>query len=202
MDAGPLYLSESARVTFSEQPPESTPADRESLVSQFVTAAGHFHAPARVIPAAPPPLFEAISDLTKDHRPVVLAEPVDLPRILFEPLLAAGSVITAPTEDQLDAAQVGITEGFAGLARTGSICVANNRQLAGAISLFAREHIAVIQAASIVSRPRDLFTVPQVREKVLSRDFVIVTGPSATADMGELVYGVHGPGKLHIIILE
>jgi len=191
-------------VTFSEPHPhsEGAPADSKSLVSQFIAAARHFHAAARVIPAAPQPLFEAISDLIKDRRPVVLAEPVDLSRTLFEPLLAAGSIITDPTEDELDAAQVGITEGFAGLARTGSVCVANNRQLAGAVSLFAREHIAVLQAASIVSRPRDLFTVPAVRDKALTRDFVIVTGPSATADMGELVYGVHGPGKLHIIILE
>ena len=31
---------------------------------------------------------------------------------------------------------------------------------------------------------------------------VFVTGPSATADMGPLVRGVHGPHKLHIIVLR
>ena len=33
-------------------------------------------------------------------------------------------------------------------------------------------------------------------------DAVLATGPSATADMGELVYGVHGPRETHAIILE
>jgi len=31
---------------------------------------------------------------------------------------------------------------------------------------------------------------------------VFVTGPSATADMGPLVRGVHGPHKLHILVLR
>jgi len=30
---------------------------------------------------------------------------------------------------------------------------------------------------------------------------VFVTGPSATADMGPLVRGVHGPHQLHVIVL-
>ena len=38
--------------------------------------------------------------------------------------------------------------------------------------------------------------------KGLTRSFSFITGSSATADMGPLVRGVHGPGQLHIIILE
>ena len=34
------------------------------------------------------------------------------------------------------------------------------------------------------------------------RDLVFITGPSATADMGPLVRGVHGPHRLHILLLE
>lgn len=189
-------------MTGAEPQSEMTSGDRQSLGRQFVAAAERFHATAQAIPATPHQLLAAMQDRIQGRGPVVLAEPVDLPRALFQPLLNTGAIITGPTEELLEEAQVGITEGFAGLARTGSVCVANNRELAGAVSLFAREHIAVLDANTIVSRPKDLFTAPSVREKVLSRDFVIVTGPSATADMGELVYGVHGPGKLHIIILE
>lgn len=189
-------------MAFTASHSEVTPRDQESLVQQFLAAAERFHATAAVVPSSPQHLFDAISRRIQSSQPVVLAEPEDLPRALFQPLLDTGSIITNPTEEQMEAAQIGITEGFAGLAQTGSVCVANNLQLAGAVSLFAREHIAVLDAASIVARPRDLFSVPAVREKVLSRDFVIITGPSATADMGELVYGVHGPGKLHIIVLE
>jgi L-lactate dehydrogenase complex protein LldG len=31
---------------------------------------------------------------------------------------------------------------------------------------------------------------------------VLATGPSATADMGALVEGVHGPHEVHVIVLE
>ncbi|MFW5973924.1 MAG: LUD domain-containing protein, partial [Natrialbaceae archaeon] len=31
---------------------------------------------------------------------------------------------------------------------------------------------------------------------------VLATGPSATADMGTLVQGVHGPHEVHVVVLE
>ena len=73
---------------------------------------------------------------------------------------------------------------------------------AGVISLLSRTHIAVLSAETIVERPADLFDPNCLGGKGLQRNFVFVTGPSATADMGPLVRGVHGPHHLHIIILE
>jgi len=70
------------------------------------------------------------------------------------------------------------------------------------VGLFTRRHIAVLAAASIVARPRDVFDNPRVKKLSADSDFVFITGPSATADMGSLVRGVHGPGSLHIIILD
>jgi L-lactate dehydrogenase complex protein LldG len=31
---------------------------------------------------------------------------------------------------------------------------------------------------------------------------VVATGPSATADMGALVRGAHGPKEVHVVILD
>ena len=45
------------------------------------------------------------------------------------------------------------------------------------------------------------FSEAYLEGKGLKRSFTFITGPSATADMGPLVRGVHGPGKLHIIVL-
>jgi L-lactate dehydrogenase complex protein LldG len=36
----------------------------------------------------------------------------------------------------------------------------------------------------------------------LKRNLVFITGPSATADMGPLVVGVHGPHRVLILLLE
>jgi L-lactate dehydrogenase complex protein LldG len=71
--------------------------------------------------------------------------------------------------------------------------------MTAAASLLAPLHVALLRAENIVARPRDLFAAGAVG---LAQDFVFITGPSATADMGPLVRGVHGPHRLHVIILE
>jgi len=71
----------------------------------------------------------------------------------------------------------------------------------GPMSLLAPYQIAVLAAENLVPSPRDLFSPQYLEGKGLTRDFVFVTGPSATADMGPLVRGVHGPHKLHIVLL-
>ena len=65
-------------------------------------------------------------------------------------------------------------------------------QRTGMASLLAPLHIAVVAAETIVPQPRDLFREDVLGGKGLVRNFVFITGPSATADMGPLVRGVHG----------
>ena len=99
------------------------------------------------------------------------------------------------------AADVGITDAFAAVATTGTICVRVDSGLTGYASLLARTHVAVIDSERIVERPGDLFRPDCLNGEGLRTDFVFVTGPSATADMGPLVRGVHGPHYLHILVL-
>jgi L-lactate dehydrogenase complex protein LldG len=33
-------------------------------------------------------------------------------------------------------------------------------------------------------------------------DLILTTGPSATADMGALVKGAHGPREVHVVLIE
>jgi L-lactate dehydrogenase complex protein LldG len=96
----------------------------------------------------------------------------------------------------------GVTEAFAAVARTGSVCVDVGYQRTGMASLLAPLHIAVVAAETIVPQPRDLFREDVLGGKGLTRNFVFITGPSATADMGPLVRGVHGPHRMHIIVLR
>ena len=133
---------------------------------------------------------------------IAIAEPLDLPAELFSELRHISGVVTERSKETLASCDVGITDAFAGIARTGSVCITVDHDYAGAISLVTRMHIAVLSAATIVERPMDVFTRDCVGGKGLERNFVFVTGPSATADMGPLVRGVHGPHRLHIIILE
>jgi L-lactate dehydrogenase complex protein LldG len=63
-------------------------------------------------------------------------------------------------------------------------------------------HIVLLYADRIVERPRDLFNPTCLDGEGLRRNLVLITGPSATADMGPLVRGVHGPHRLQIFLLE
>jgi L-lactate dehydrogenase complex protein LldG len=146
-------------------------------------------------------LARAVQRVAPDARRIAVAPPADLPAELFAACERLPGVFTGRGKSELAAADVGITDAFAAIARTGTICVALDPDHTGFISLLARMHIAVLDADDIVEAPRDLFRRDCVAGKGLDRNFVFVTGPSATADMGPLVRGVHGPHRLHVIVL-
>jgi L-lactate utilization protein LutC len=172
------------------------------LVDQFVNSAEKAAATVERIPKSPKSIYDAVLRYIEGKQGAILAEPDDLESELFELIRTDTNIVQNPTDAQLASMAVGITDTFAGIARTGSVCVSNTGNLGGAVSLFTREHLAILYAETIVPAPRDVFLSPAFEGKALERSFVFITGPSATADMGALVWGVHGPDKLHIIILE
>lgn len=144
----------------------------------------------------------AVEQAAQGARSIVLSEPEFLPAPLFDGLRGLAGIIVKPDEEQLATAEVGVTEAFAGVASTGSICVTLGRPLSGATSLLMPLHIVLLPADRILERPRNLFDPERLNGEGLRRNLVFITGPSATADMGPLVYGVHGPHRLHILLLE
>jgi L-lactate dehydrogenase complex protein LldG len=132
---------------------------------------------------------------------IAVAASQDLPTELLDAIRQLPGVFFERSKSALASADVGVTEAFAGVATTGSICVSVDHEYAGAVSLLAPLQIAVMDSRSIVARPADLFSPDYLGGVGLRRSFVFVTGPSATADMGPLVRGVHGPHRLHILLL-
>lgn len=178
------------------------PQHFSNLLDQFIFTAQRAAATVEIITNSPESLKRAIQKNVRTEEKALLAQPDDLPVSLFKPLEKLSNIITDPTEEQMANIKIGITDCFAGIARTGSICVSISKSLASSVSLYTREHIAVLNSQYIVHRPRDIFSPNSLEGKGLNRNFVFITGTSATADMGPLVRGVHGPGKLHIIILD
>jgi L-lactate dehydrogenase complex protein LldG len=144
----------------------------------------------------------AVERAAADARGIVLCDPEFLPPPLFAGLRGLAGVIPRPEDEQLATADVGVSEAFAGVASTGSVCVAMGRPLVAATSLLMPLHIVLLPTERIVERPRDLFDPQCLKGEGLRRNLVYITGPSATADMGPLVLGVHGPHRLHILLLE
>jgi L-lactate dehydrogenase complex protein LldG len=142
----------------------------------------------------------AVERFAPDAPRIIVAEPRELPATLFAACRALPGALTGRAKSELAGCDLGITEAFAGVARTGSLCVSVDHEYSGYASLLARVHVALLGPENIVERPGDLFRA-ECGGLGLRGNFVFVTGPSATADMGPLVRGVHGPHKLHILIL-
>jgi len=173
---------------------------RHDLIAQFEAAARTAAATLERVPYSGAALAAAVNRIATGR--IAIAEPQDLPFELFSDLRRLPGVITSRSKQDLATCDVGITEAFAAVARTGSVCVTLDHEYAGVISLLTRLHIAVVAAESIVKRPADLFSTQFLNGKGLQRNFVFITGPSATADMGPLVRGVHGSHGLHVVVLE
>jgi len=173
---------------------------RQDLIEQFEVAARNAAATVERVTYSAAALAAAVKRIATGR--IALAEPQDLPSELFSDLRRLPGMITGRSKQDLATCEVGITEAFAAVARTGSVCVTVDHEYSGVISLLTRLHIAVLAAESIVQRPADLFSTQFLNGKGLERNFVFITGPSATADMGPLVRGVHGSHRLHIVILE
>jgi L-lactate dehydrogenase complex protein LldG len=169
------------------------------LLDEFERAARDAAATVERLPRSAEQIAAAVQRFAPEAQRIAVAQPRDLPPALFDTCLQLPGAFTGRAKSDLAASDVGITEAFAGVARTGSICLAVDHEYSGYVSLLARLHVAVLAVENIIERPADLFWLGAAG---LHRNFVFITGPSATADMGPLVRGVHGPHKLHILLLE
>jgi L-lactate utilization protein LutC len=145
---------------------------------------------------------EAVERITRRANRVVIGGPEFVDPSLIATLHGLPNAFAKPADEQLATADAGITGAFAGVASSGSVCVALGPELVGAASLLMPLHVVLLSADRIVARPRDLFDPACLGREGLGRNLVFITGPSATADMGPLVRGVHGPHHLHILLLE
>jgi len=173
-----------------------------SLLDEFTTAATNAVAKVQLIERSAEALRDAVLRAVGDAPRILYAAPQELPVELFVEFARDPRVRPNPTPEEMVASAAGVTEAFAGVASTGSVCIDISFERTGMVSLLAPLQVAVVAAETIVPQPRDLFRSDVLGGRGLERDFVFVTGPSATADMGPLVRGVHGPHKLHIIVLR
>jgi L-lactate dehydrogenase complex protein LldG len=107
------------------------------------------------------------------------------------------------------AADVGISGVAYLVAETGSLVVAAAASDPRSVSLLPPVHIAVAERAQLLPDLFDLFAVckPAAAEDDepdrLPSCLTVVTGPSKTGDIElRLVTGVHGPGVVHVILVD
>jgi len=102
---------------------------------------------------------------------------------------------------ELANASAGITGAMAGMADTGSLALVSSASHPRLASLLPPTHIAVLSTAKLFPNLASFFVAhPDIMRD--ASNFVLVTGPSRTADIElTLQRGVHGPKFLHVVLL-
>ena len=111
-------------------------------------------------------------------------------------------VATDPSTADLREAHTGVTAASLGVADYGSVAVEADAAGTEPISLFVDRHVVVLHERDLVPDMPQAFDWlgPGARDDAV--DVVFATGPSATADMGGLVHGAHGPKSVHVVLLR
>ena len=98
--------------------------------------------------------------------------------------------------------KVGVTGVYCAIAETGTLMLLSGEHTHPVTSLLPDTHIAIVPAARIVRSMEDGWDLLRREHGSLPRQVAFVSGPSRTADIEmTLVLGIHGPYRVHIIVV-
>ncbi len=101
------------------------------------------------------------------------------------------------------AADLGITSVDWAVAETGSLALCARPEQGRVVSLLPPRYLAIVEPSQIVPDLFDLFARLESIKANLPSNVVLVTGPSKTGDIElKLTTGVHGPGNVHLLVVE
>ena len=157
---------------------------------------------------------ERVCDLARDRgarRALRWSHPV-LDRMGLEEALADHGVEVVPWSrvvgeggawDLVFDADLGISGVDLAVAETGTLALASWPGQGRSVSLLPPVHIALVEPRQVVPDLFDLFGALRRSGGEMPGNVSLITGPSKTGDIElRLTTGVHGPGEVHVIILE
>jgi L-lactate dehydrogenase complex protein LldG len=102
--------------------------------------------------------------------------------------------------DELFQSDLGVTGAQLAIAETGTLVLESESERHRRTSLVPPIHVCVLEAKNIRQTLGEVLEILQSR---LSRTITFITGASRTSDIElTLAIGVHGPGKLHVILID
>ncbi len=97
-------------------------------------------------------------------------------------------------------ADAGITGVDAALAETGTLVVSSGPGRSRLVSLLPPVHIALVATSCLTT---DIFTWTATRGGAIPSSITLISGPSKTADIEQVIaIGVHGPKRLIVILYD
>lgn len=101
---------------------------------------------------------------------------------------------------------VSVTSAFAGIAETGTLMLLSGPASPTSLNFLPADHLVAIARDRIVGTYEDAWSLLRAEVGVgiaLPRVVNWITGPSRTADIEQtLLLGVHGPRRLHIMVID
>jgi L-lactate dehydrogenase complex protein LldG len=148
---------------------------------------------------------EATADAVRDRvralitgQKVISWDPEHLPYELGP--LTAGAVFGRDARERLAQAEIGLSGVHGAIAETGSLVVISGKGTARTVTLLPPALVAVVTRAQLVFSMGEFFAKNEARMNAAANTTVI-TGPSRTADIElQLTLGVHGPGKVTVVV--
>ena len=178
------------------------PMEMEQRIARFTAALEALG--GRVLRAASPPEAGAMIAAITGGADVVASEASYLRACGVASLPGVRSDFSSAEDYRASRAEAafGITSADYALAETGSLVLFSGHEESRLVSLLPPAHIAVLPLNRLLTNLNELLTlVPHPAD--LTSAMVIVTGPSRTADIEQiLVRGVHGPGEITVILVD
>ncbi len=120
--------------------------------------------------------------------------PYEIGSVLPEAVLGAGP------RDQQAACEIGVTGCDGAIAETGTIAVLSAPGKSRSVSLLPPVHLAVVRPDDLCDTMGEFFET-HADALAASASCTFITGPSRTADIElTLTLGVHGPGKVIVVL--
>jgi L-lactate dehydrogenase complex protein LldG len=169
--------------------PRRTPDPSVDLVDRFCERVADYR--AEVERCSPPELASALRRALPAGARVVVPPDLDLD--------VPGAVTdTGLSAADLDTLEAVVTRARLGIAETGTIVLDHGRgQGRRAITLVPDHHVCLVEADQVVADVPDAMALLDA-----SRPLTWISGPSATSDIElDRVEGVHGPRRLHVIVV-
>lgn len=161
------------------------------LVGAFGSSLSDLDVPLRQTTAA------GFTDVLKE----TIVEPAVGVPLGIEGVSLSSTVTVDPTPAQLRAARTGVTPAGIGIAEYGTVVVRVGEAGDDPVSLYPERHVAVVRQSDLVSDMPAAIEWFAGEFDAGRRSAILATGASATADMGALVEGVHGPSEVHVILV-
>lgn len=119
----------------------------------------------------------------------------------FEGVSLPEEVTADPTVGELQEAQTGVTPAAGAIASYGSLILRTDEYGSEPVSLFNDLHVVVLKEDDILPDIKATFEWLGEELRETRDSAVLATGPSATADMGALVQGAHGPKAVEVLVV-